>query len=145
MLGASPDPFPEGEGSIRKKTDLTSEARQICFFHLPLSTPVGVGGFEPPTTASQTRCASQLRYTPEEGEYNADVACTSSRRVMVLQDPHTAETNIPFNPGLAQSRIARTYPPSPSLREGELYTKNIAGNIFRVYFNNKVNKEGDCR
>ena len=50
-------------------------------FFLPLYIRVGVGGFEPPTTASQTRCASQLRYTPEEGEYNADVACASSRRV----------------------------------------------------------------
>lgn len=25
---------------------------------------VGVGGLEPPTPASQTRCAGQLRYTP---------------------------------------------------------------------------------
>jgi hypothetical protein len=30
---------------------------------------VGVRGLEPPTPASQTRCASQLRYTPEiEGQ-----------------------------------------------------------------------------
>jgi hypothetical protein len=27
-------------------------------------TPVGAGGLEPPTPASQTRCATGLRYAP---------------------------------------------------------------------------------
>jgi hypothetical protein len=45
-----------------------------------ISAEVGVGGFEPPTTASQTRCASQLRYTPWQREYNANGLCPSSSR-----------------------------------------------------------------
>ena len=32
---------------------------------------VGVEGFEPPTTWSQTRYATRLRYTPKVGNYTA--------------------------------------------------------------------------
>ena len=34
--------------------------------HLPIQSSVGVGGLEPPTSASQTRRASRLRYTPAD-------------------------------------------------------------------------------
>ena len=33
---------------------------------------VGVEGFEPPTTWSQTRCATRLRYTPKTGAIDGD-------------------------------------------------------------------------
>ena len=36
------------------------------FVHLPILLPVGVGGLEPPTSASQTRRAGRLRYTPAD-------------------------------------------------------------------------------
>ncbi len=39
--------------------------------HYAIFFPVGAGGLEPPTPASQTRCATELRYTPENDEYNA--------------------------------------------------------------------------
>jgi hypothetical protein len=70
---------------IRINKDLTFEPCQILVDE-PCSFPgrVGVGGFEPPTTASQTRCASQLRYTPVEGEYNADSAQPSSKKSKMI-------------------------------------------------------------
>ena len=39
---------------------------------------VGVRGLEPRTSASQTRRASHLRYTPSGGEYNTKHGCPSS-------------------------------------------------------------------
>ena len=39
---------------------------------------VGVGGLEPPTPASQTRCATNCA-TPRQVEYNAQLAFTSRK------------------------------------------------------------------
>jgi enterochelin esterase-like enzyme len=43
------------------------------------SLQVGVGGLEPPTPASQTRCAGRLRYTPVLLEYNPNTMRSSRR------------------------------------------------------------------
>ncbi len=45
---------------------------------------VGVEGFEPPTTCSQSRCATRLRYTPNISN-SASFRCAESIMILVLQ------------------------------------------------------------
>src|SRR3990170_2236777 len=53
---------------------------------------VGVGGFEPPTTASQTRCATRLRYTPQLNEYTRSVEGESRNQRRIRNSPARIET-----------------------------------------------------
>jgi hypothetical protein len=46
---------------------------------------VGVRGFEPPTSASQTLRASQLRYTPPLSEYSKEAVFGQTKRTIIEQ------------------------------------------------------------
>src|SRR5665213_2053597 len=68
-------------------------ARRLFFSGLPtFSTSVGARGFEPPTPWSRTRCATRLRYAPNNGlgEWLALIGRTqSSGKRLELQYPLT--------------------------------------------------------
>jgi enterochelin esterase-like enzyme len=86
------------------------------FVHLPILPIVGVGGLEPPTSASQTRRAGRLRYTPadksiirtmdkrqETIDYLANTAAWLSLFLIILVSlvacqPNPTPSQIEFNP-----------------------------------------------
>jgi enterochelin esterase-like enzyme len=56
-------PFLNGLSCEEKKWQGNAD---FVLVHLPIQEAVGVGGLEPPTSASQTRRAGRLRYTPAD-------------------------------------------------------------------------------
>ncbi len=62
---------------------------------------VGVEGFEPPTTCSQSKCATRLRYTPS--------GLSKARANYTLPRPEPRNA-----PAIAGNRYAAGAPPSPA-------------------------------
>ena len=57
-------PPPPPQETIRKDSKIIKD---FNFINSPSNKMVGVEGFEPPTSCSQSRRATRLRYTPKKG------------------------------------------------------------------------------